>query len=99
MGSKSALKQGRVAERRQQRNKSVRSQVKTNITKAEKLIFSGDLEAARGAVVTAVASLDEAAEKGVLHSNNTARRKLRLMKKLNAVLNLPPAVVETEEAA
>lgn len=99
MGSKSALKQGRVAERRQQRNKSVRSQVKTNITKAEKLIFSGDLEAARGAVVTAVASLDKAAEKGVLHSNNTARRKLRLMKKLNAVLNLPPAVVETEEAA
>lgn len=99
MGSKSALKQGRVAERRQQRNKSVRSQVKTNITKAEKLIFSGDLEAARGAVVTAVASLDEAAEKGVLHSNNAARRKSRLTKKLNAVLNLPPAVVETEEAA
>lgn len=99
MGSKSALKQGRVAERRQQRNKSVRSQVKTNITKAEKLIFSGDLEAARGAVVTAVASLDKAAEKGVLHSNNAARRKSRLTKKLNAVLNLPPAVVETEEAA
>ena len=63
MGSKSAQKQVRVAERRQQRNKSVRSQVKTNITRAEKIIFSGELEAAREAVVTATSSLDKAAEK------------------------------------
>jgi small subunit ribosomal protein S20 len=98
LGSKSAQKQVRVAERRHQRNKSVRSQVKTNITKAEKLIFSGELEAARGVVVTAVASLDEAAGKGILHSNNAARRKSRLMKKLNAALALPPAEAKPEEA-
>ena len=81
--TKSAQKQMRVAERRQLRNKSVRSLCKTNITKAERLIFSGELEAAQKAVVTAISSLDKAAEKGVIHPNNAARRKSRLMKKLN----------------
>ena len=56
---------------------------KTNVTKAEKLIFSGELEAAREAVAAAVSSLDRAAEKGVIHPNNAARRKSRLLKKLN----------------
>ena len=81
--TKSAQKEMRVAERRQLRNKSVRSLCKTNITKAERLIFSGELEAAQKAVVTAISSLDKAAEKGVIHPNNAARRKSRLMKKLN----------------
>ncbi len=81
--TKSAEKQMRVAERRQLRNKSIRSQCKTSITKAEKLIFSGELESAQKAVLVAISSLDKAAEKGVIHPNNTARRKSRLMKKLN----------------
>jgi small subunit ribosomal protein S20 len=101
LGSKSAQKQVRVASRRQQRNKSIRSQVKTNITRAEKLIFAGELEVAREAVVTAVSSLDKAAEKGILHGNNTARRKSRLMKKLNEAVTLSlaePEPVESETA-
>jgi len=81
--SKSVQKQVRVAERRRLRNKSIRSLCKTNITKAERLIFSGELEAAQGAVVAAVSSLDKAAEKGIIHPNNAARRKSRLLKKLN----------------
>ena len=75
----------RSSAKKQARNKSVRSLCKTNITKAEKLIFSGELEAAKEAVVTAISSLDKAAEKGVIHQNNAARRKSRLMKKLNEV--------------
>jgi len=86
----------RVAEKKQLRNKSVRSEVKTSITRAEKLIFSGELEAAREAVTTAISSLDKAAEKGVLQSNNAARRKSRLMKKLNQAQAL--SLAETEEA-
>ena len=82
-GSKSAQKQVRVAERRGLRNKSLRSLCKTNITKAEKLIFSGELEAAREAVAAAISVLDKAAEKGVIHPNNAARRKSRLMNRLN----------------
>jgi len=80
---KSAQKQVRVAERKQLRNKSIRSECKTNISKAEGLIFSGELEAAQEAVSAAIRSLDKAAEKGIIHPNNAARRKSRLMKKLN----------------
>jgi small subunit ribosomal protein S20 len=82
----------RVAERRQLRNKSVRSLCKTNITKAEKLIFSGELESARQAVEAAISSLDKAAEKGIIHSNNAARRKSRLVKKLNEAQTSSSAV-------
>jgi small subunit ribosomal protein S20 len=81
----------RVAEKRQLRNKSVRSLCKTNITRAERLVFSGELEAAKQAVAEAIISLDKAAEKGVIHPNNAARRKSRLMKKLNEAQSLPPA--------
>jgi small subunit ribosomal protein S20 len=98
LGSKSAQKQVRVAARRQQRNKSVRSQVKTNITKAEKLLFSGELEAAREAVLTATASLDKATEKEIIHGNNAARRKSRLMKKLNQAVASSSAETEPAEA-
>jgi len=90
-GSKSAQKQERVSERRRLRNKSVCSRCKTNITKAERLIFSGELESAREAVVAAIRSLDKAAEKGIIHPNNTARRKSRLMKKLNEAQALSSA--------
>jgi len=89
--TKSAQKQVRVTERRRLRNKSIRSRCKTNITKAERLIFSGELESARKAVVAAISSLDKAAEKGVIHPNNAVRRKARLMKKLNEVQALSSA--------
>jgi len=81
--TKSAEKQVRVSERKKLKNKSITSLCKTSITKAEKLILSGDLKAAQEAVAVAITSLDKAAEKGVIHANNAARRKSRLMKKLN----------------
>ncbi len=86
--TKSAKKQVRVDKRRRLRNRSIRSLVKTNITKAERAIFSGELEKARPAVVSAIGSLDKAAEKGIIHPNNAARRKSRLMKKLNEAQGL-----------
>ena len=84
--TKSAKKQMRVTRRRQQRNKPVRSQPKTMVSKAEELVFSGELDEAQGAVGTAIRSLDKAAQKGVIHPNNAARRKSRLVKKLNKAL-------------
>jgi small subunit ribosomal protein S20 len=80
---KSAEKMVRVTERKRLRNKSVRTMCKTSITKAERLIFLGDLGAAQEAVAVAITSLDKAAEKGIIHPNNAARRKSRLMKKFN----------------
>lgn len=95
--SKSAEKRVRVAERRQLRNKSVRSRCKTGITKAEKLIFAGEPEAAEKAVVAAASALDKAAEKKVIHANNAARRKSRLMKKLNQARGASTAKAEPEK--
>ena len=82
-GTKGVQKQVQGTERKRLRNKSIRSQCKTKITKAERLISTGELEAARKAVAVAISSLDRAAEKGVIEPNNAARRKSRLMKKLN----------------
>ena len=81
--SKSAQKEVRASKQRRLRNKSTRSLCKTNITKAERLIFSGELGVGRQATIAAISSLDKAAVKGVIHPNNAARRKSRLMKKLN----------------
>jgi len=81
--SKSAQKQVRSDVGRQLKGKSVRSLCKTSVTKAEKLLFSGELESGRQAVEVAVSALDKAAEKKIVHPNNAARRKSRLMKKLN----------------
>jgi len=89
--TRSARKQVRVSERKRLRNKSIQSLCKTNITKAERLIFSGELESAQDAAVAAISSLDKAAEKGVIHPNNAARRKSRLMKKLNEAQSLSSA--------
>jgi small subunit ribosomal protein S20 len=61
----------------------VRSQTKTTITKAEKLLFSGEVDKAKEAVAAAISALDKAAVKKIIHPKNAARRKSRLMKKLN----------------
>lgn len=86
--SKSAQKEVRASKKRQLRNKSIRSLCKTNITKAERFIFSGELGSGREVVLDAISSLDKASEKGVIHPNNAARRKSRLMKKLNKAQTL-----------
>jgi small subunit ribosomal protein S20 len=88
---KSAEKRVRVTEKKRLRNKSVRTMCKTNITKAERLIFQGDTAAAQEAVAVAITSLDKAAEKGIIHLNNAARRKSRLMKKFNELQAQSPA--------
>ena len=85
--TKSAKKQVRQDEKRRLRNRSIRSLCRTNVVKAGRLITSGELEAAREAVTIAISSLDKAAEKGVIHPNNAARRKARLMRKLNQALS------------
>jgi small subunit ribosomal protein S20 len=69
-------------ERKRVRNKSVRSAVKTSLTKAQSLISKKEAEATSVEVVQLVSLLDKAAKKGVIHPNQAARRKSRLMKKL-----------------
>lgn len=83
--SKSARKRILVNERRRLSNRPFRSAARTYIKKAELAIASGDREAAQAAVLTATSTLDRVASKGVIHANNAARRKSRLMKKFNAL--------------
>lgn len=85
-GKKSAQKAARSAQRKAERNKPIRSSLKTYVTKARKLIVEGELEAAQEAVKQAIIALDKAAGKGAIHHNNAARRKSRLMTRLNAAL-------------
>lgn len=89
----SAIRQLRTDKRRTLRNKNLRTRCKTDIRKAEKLIEAGNIDEAEKAVKAAVSELDKAAVKGVLHENNTARRKSRLMAKLNQAKSAGPAAV------
>ena len=83
--TKSAIKMIRVSERKRIRNKPIRSATKTYVSRAEKIIGQQDKESAQDAVVKAISALDKAAEKGIIHRNNAARRKSRLMKKFNLI--------------
>ena len=79
-----AEKRMRQEKKRRLRNRMVKSIVKTHVTKARQAIASR--ADAQEAVRAAVSELDRAAKKGVIHRNNAARRKSRLMKQLNAAI-------------
>lgn len=83
--SKSSKKRIRVAERRAERNKPLRTEARTYVKKAEVAIAAGDVAAAEAATREAISVLDRVAVKDVIHKNNAARRKSRLMAKYNAL--------------
>jgi len=73
----------RVSQKRRLRNRLVRSRAYTFVKRTKRLIEAGQLDEARAMAVQATSALDKAAEKGVIHKNTVARKKSRLMKKLN----------------
>lgn len=81
--TKSAKKDARRSAARALRNRSVKSAVKTKVTKFRRAAATGE-EGLAELALTAVSALDRAASKGILHRNNAARRKARLVKQLNA---------------
>ncbi|HEB64364.1 MAG TPA: 30S ribosomal protein S20 [Chloroflexi bacterium] len=81
---KSQAKRLRQNEKRRLRNRYFRGRARTFIKKARKAMDEGNLDAAREFTAQAIKALDKAAEKGILHKNNVARRKSRLMKRLAA---------------
>ncbi len=82
--TKTAEKSARSAKRKAERNKTIKSSTKTAISKAEKLVAANKIEEAKMAVKAAISSLDKASKKKVIHPNTAARKKSRLVKKLNA---------------
>ncbi len=79
---KSQIKRNKQNEKRRLRNRVYRGRARTFIQKARTAIDTGNAENAQAATVEAIRALDKAAAKGVLHKNNAARRKSRLMKRL-----------------
>ncbi len=67
--------------KRAERNKAVRSELKTRMKNA---VTSASTDGGDDAMRLAVKRLDKAAAKGVIHKNQAARRKSRMMKRLNA---------------
>lgn len=76
---KSAIKRIRQNEKRRLHNRFYRGRARTYVKKALEAIESGSQEEAGEAVQEAVSALDKAASKGIIHKNNAARRKSRLM--------------------
>jgi small subunit ribosomal protein S20 len=82
---KSAIKRNRQNKKRRLRNRVYRGEARTYIRDARAAMVEENLEEARVSTLKAVKALDKAAEKGIIHKNNAARRKSRLMKQLAAL--------------
>jgi small subunit ribosomal protein S20 len=79
---KSAIKRNKQNEKKRVRNRIYRGTARTFVARARKAITTKDVEAAKAATLAAISALDKAAQKGVIHKNNAARRKSRLAKQL-----------------
>ena len=83
--SKSALKRVRQNEKRRVKNKSQRSALRTQLRKTATTIGSKNTELAPGELKKSIRALDRAASKGLIHPNQAARRKSRLVKKVKSL--------------
>lgn len=82
---KSQKKRIITAEKARQRNKAVRSELKTYVKRVRTAAEAGDAEAAQGAARAAGRLLDVAASKGIIHKNQAAKRKSGIQLLVNAI--------------
>ena len=82
---KSAKKRILVNQTKAERNKAIKSSVKTAVKKVRVAIEAQDKEAAKAALTVAISTIESAASKGVYHKNNSARKVSRLTKLVNAM--------------
>ena len=97
--SRSARKRIRANERKHIRNRTVRSAVRTRITKARRALLGTEAGNTPELVLAAVRELDRAAEKGILHRNNADRRKSRLMSMAHRLLAAAEGTAGEDQAA
>ena len=95
---KSQIKRNRQNEKRRVRNRVFRGEARTAIKNAHVAIETGDAEQSKAAVQLAIRDLDRAVQQGVLHKNNVARRKSRLVKSL-AKMEVKEVKAKVEPAA
>ncbi len=82
---KSAKKRISVIATKTERNKAIKSEVKTYIKKVEAAVAAKDAAAAKDVLAIATKKIDMAASKGVYHKNNAARKVSRLTKAVNSI--------------
>jgi small subunit ribosomal protein S20 len=82
---KSQIKRNKQNEKRRVRNRVYRGSARTYVKRARLAIEAGEKDSAVEATQVAIRVLDKAAQKGIIHKNNAARRKSRLMKHLAAL--------------
>lgn len=82
---KSAKKRVEISSERRKANMMKRSELKTSLKKAASSLTAGDPGTAKANVLSTIKVLDESVNKGIIHKNQAARRKSRLMKNLNAI--------------
>ena len=82
---KSAKKRVLTSQIRADRNKAVKSRVKTYVKKVDAAVAAGDKAAAQAALLAATTEIDKAATKGVYHKNNASRKVSRLSKAVNSI--------------
>jgi len=78
---KSQIKRNKQNEKAHQRNKAVKSELRTHVRKFREAVESGDVAAATSALQVASRKLDKAVSKGVIHKNQAANRKSAIAKR------------------
>ncbi len=82
---KSQIKRNKQNEKARQRNKAVKSSLKTAVRQLREAADSGDTEKATEALRSAYVKLDKAASKGIIHKNQAANRKSALAKRVTTI--------------
>lgn len=80
---KTALKRVKINLKKANRNKAIKSLVKTSIRKFEETLKADSVEEAKKALLRAHKNIDKAVAKGVLHRNNASRKISRLYRMFN----------------
>ena len=78
---KSQIKRNRTNKKAQDRNKAVKSELKTAIRATREAVTAGDKDKATAALRVAAKKIDKAASKGVIHKNQAANRKSAIAKR------------------
>lgn len=82
---KSQIKRIGTNKKSQERNKAVKSEVKTAVRATREAITAGDKDKATASLLIAGKKLDKAASKGVIHKNQAANRKSAIAKQVAAL--------------
>jgi small subunit ribosomal protein S20 len=82
---KSQIKRNKTNEKARERNKAVKSELKTEVRRTREAVAAGDKAAAEKALSTASKKLDKAVSKGVIHENQAANRKSAIAKQVAAL--------------